>query len=343
DPQDALKDTGIFDSGCSRHIIGNKSYLIDYQEYDEGFVAFAGSSKGGKITGKGKIRTSKLDFEDMYFVKELKFNLFSVSQMYDKKNSVLFTETECLILSLDFKLPDEIKYCLRTRKVEENLHVNILEKKPNATESGPEWLFDIDSLTCSMNYQPVRAGNRTNGNVGSEINSDAGQVGEEKMPDQEYILLPLLNTCSNAPLSYEEAESSPKDDAYKNHPYALDDYSKMPNLEDTGIFDDAYDDRDEGAEADYNNLEAVISLNHISSTRIHKDHPKEQIIREVHFAVQTRKMAKQNEAWLLTFINKLRRTNHKDFQNCLFSCFLSQMESKKVTHALDVESWVESM
>nr|GEY29681.1 ribonuclease H-like domain-containing protein [Tanacetum cinerariifolium] len=114
DPQDALKDTGIFDSGCSRHIIGNKSYLTDYQEYDKGFVAFAGSSKGGKITGKGKIRTGKLDFEDMYFVKELKFNLFSVSQMYDKKNSVLFTETECLILSFDFKLPDEIKYCLRS-------------------------------------------------------------------------------------------------------------------------------------------------------------------------------------------------------------------------------------
>ncbi|GJU57144.1 ribonuclease H-like domain-containing protein [Tanacetum coccineum] len=66
-----------------------------------------GSPKGGKITGKGKIRTGKLDFEDVYFVKELKFNLFSVSQMCDKKNSVLFTETECLVLSPDFKLLDE--------------------------------------------------------------------------------------------------------------------------------------------------------------------------------------------------------------------------------------------
>nr|GFB48439.1 hypothetical protein [Tanacetum cinerariifolium] len=47
DPQDALKDTRIFDNGCSRHITGNKSYLTDYQEYDGGFVAFAGSSKGG--------------------------------------------------------------------------------------------------------------------------------------------------------------------------------------------------------------------------------------------------------------------------------------------------------
>ncbi|GJX59057.1 putative ribonuclease H-like domain-containing protein [Tanacetum coccineum] len=95
--------------GRLKHMTGNKSYLTDYQDIDGGFVAFAGSPKGGKITGKGKIRTGKLDFEDVYFVKELKFNLFSVSQMCDKKNSVLFTETECLVLSPDFKLLDEIQ------------------------------------------------------------------------------------------------------------------------------------------------------------------------------------------------------------------------------------------
>ncbi|GJU37936.1 putative ribonuclease H-like domain-containing protein [Tanacetum coccineum] len=112
-PQYALQDQGIFDSGCSRHMTGNKSYLTDYQDIDGGFVAFAGSPKGGKITGKGKIRTGKLDFEDVYFVKELKFNLFSVSQMCDKKDSVLFTETECLILSPDFKLLDESQVLLK--------------------------------------------------------------------------------------------------------------------------------------------------------------------------------------------------------------------------------------
>ncbi|GJY89459.1 putative ribonuclease H-like domain-containing protein [Tanacetum coccineum] len=95
-PQQDLKDKGVINSGCFRHMIGNISYLTDYEEID-----------GGKITGKGKIRTGKLDFEDVYFVKELKFNLFSVSQMYDKKNSVLFTDTECVVLSPDFKLTDE--------------------------------------------------------------------------------------------------------------------------------------------------------------------------------------------------------------------------------------------
>nr|GFA98121.1 hypothetical protein [Tanacetum cinerariifolium] len=52
------------------------------------------------------IKTGKLDFDDVYYVKELKFNIFSVSQMCDKKNNVLFTDTKCLVLSLDFKLPD---------------------------------------------------------------------------------------------------------------------------------------------------------------------------------------------------------------------------------------------
>ncbi|GJS86717.1 putative ribonuclease H-like domain-containing protein [Tanacetum coccineum] len=112
-PQQALKNKGIFDSGCSRHMTWNKDFLTDYQELDGGFVAFGGSARGGKITGKGKIRTDKLDFEDVFFVNELKFNLFSVSQMCDKKNSVLFTETECLVLSPDFKLLDESQVLLR--------------------------------------------------------------------------------------------------------------------------------------------------------------------------------------------------------------------------------------
>nr|GEU77416.1 putative ribonuclease H-like domain-containing protein [Tanacetum cinerariifolium] len=468
DPQTALRDTRIFDS----------------------------SSKGGKIIDKGKIRTRKLDFKDVYFVKELKFNLFSVSQMCDKKNSVLFTKTECLILSPNFKLPDENQVLLKvprknniysfdlknvvpskgltclfakTTNDESNLwhrrlgHINfktmnklvkenlvrgienqlnhkvkiircdsgtefknyemnqlcgvkgikmefsnaktsqqngiaerknrtiieaartmltdsllpipfwaeaanidcyvqnrVLVTKPHnktpyelltgrapiisyirpfgysvtilntldhlrkfdgkADEgflvgSGPKWLFDIDSLTNLMNYQPVNAGNRTN----------------------------VLDTSSDVPSCNEEVESSPKDDASKKsivdptcveggkiddlgcldqqmkstddyektnstnslillvqlHPAALDDFSKMPNLEETGIFDDAYDDKDKGAEADYNKLEIVIPVSPIPSIRIHKDHPKEQIIRE--------------------------------------------MEPKKVTHALDDEIWVEAM
>ncbi|GJW98626.1 ribonuclease H-like domain-containing protein [Tanacetum coccineum] len=52
-PQQDLKDKGVIDSGCSRHMTGNRSYLTDYERIDGGFVAFGGNSKGGKITGKG--------------------------------------------------------------------------------------------------------------------------------------------------------------------------------------------------------------------------------------------------------------------------------------------------
>ncbi|GJR73317.1 putative ribonuclease H-like domain-containing protein [Tanacetum coccineum] len=84
-----------------------------YKKIDVGYVAFGGNPKGGKITGKGTIKTSNLDFKNMYFMRELKFNLFSVSQICDKKNSVLFNDTECIVLSSNFKLIDESQVLLR--------------------------------------------------------------------------------------------------------------------------------------------------------------------------------------------------------------------------------------
>nr|GFB03730.1 putative ribonuclease H-like domain-containing protein [Tanacetum cinerariifolium] len=91
---------------------GNKAYIVDYQDFNGGTVAFGGSK--GQITVNGKIKSRKLVFKDVYFVKELHhFNLFSVSQICDKKNKVLFTDTECLILFPDFKLPDENQVLLR--------------------------------------------------------------------------------------------------------------------------------------------------------------------------------------------------------------------------------------
>ncbi|GJY78251.1 retrovirus-related pol polyprotein from transposon TNT 1-94 [Tanacetum coccineum] len=112
-PQMDLQDQGVIDSGCSRHMTRNMSYLTDYKEIDGGYVAFGGNPKGGKITRKGTIKTGNLDFENVYFVRELKFNLFSVSQMCDKKNSVLFNDTECIVLSPNFKLIDESQVLLR--------------------------------------------------------------------------------------------------------------------------------------------------------------------------------------------------------------------------------------
>ncbi|GJS84071.1 ribonuclease H-like domain-containing protein [Tanacetum coccineum] len=108
-----MDDKGFVDSGCSRHMTGNIAYLSDFKEFDGGYVTFRGGTHGGRISGKGTLKTDCLDFEDVYFVNELKFNLFSVSQMCDKKNYVLFTNTECLVLSPNFKLTDESQILLK--------------------------------------------------------------------------------------------------------------------------------------------------------------------------------------------------------------------------------------
>ncbi|GJR39624.1 putative ribonuclease H-like domain-containing protein [Tanacetum coccineum] len=109
-------DKEFVDSGCSRHMTGNIAYLSDFKQFDEGYVAFGGGAYGGKILGKGTLKTANLDFKDVYFVNELKFNLFSVSQMCDKKNYVLFIDTECLVLSPNFKLPDENQILLKVSR-----------------------------------------------------------------------------------------------------------------------------------------------------------------------------------------------------------------------------------
>nr|GEV86948.1 ribonuclease H-like domain-containing protein [Tanacetum cinerariifolium] len=101
----------------------------------------------------------------------------------------------------------------------------------------------------------------------------------------------------------------------------------MLNLEDTAdtrIVNGVYYDEVEGAGADFNNLELTIVVSPIPTTKIHKDHPKEQIIGDPLLALQTMRMTKvSQEHAMVTYIKKQRRTNHKDNHNCLLACFLS--------------------
>nr|GEY14589.1 hypothetical protein [Tanacetum cinerariifolium] len=135
-PQQALQDKGVLDNGYSRHMTGNISFLSEFEKINKGYIAFGEDPKGGKISSKGKIKTEKLDFDDVYFVKELKFNLFSVSQMCDKKNSVLFTDTECVVLSSDYKLPDKNHVLFRVSRKNNMYNVDL----KNVVSSG--------GLTC---------------------------------------------------------------------------------------------------------------------------------------------------------------------------------------------------
>nr|GEZ55016.1 hypothetical protein [Tanacetum cinerariifolium] len=472
-PQQALKDKGVIDSGCSRHMTGNMFYLSDFKELNGGYVAFGGNSKGGKIIGKGKIKTGKLDFDDVYFVKELKFNLFSVSQMVPKennmynvnlKNIVPFGELTCLFAKatldesnlwhrrlgyVNFKtinklvkgnlvrgLPTKVSAaapsksqpvlttatrtvsavkpkfsktrpniashdvskvlvtkphnttpyellhgrlpsvgfmrpfeCLvtilntldplgkfqgkvdegflvgysicskafivfnsRTRIVLETLHVNFMENKPNVAGSGPAWLFDIDSLSQTMNYHPVIAENQSNPDTGFQDTKKAGEEGTQtyksmssdihssssgaqtrkqgdktknkdkgKSPVVTIIGFRDLNAefkkCNNNSSSVVNDASSSVSTAGHNSINSTNDFSAvgpsnaaMPNLEDLSHYNDA---DDVGVEADINNLESIISVSHILTTRIHKDHPTSQIIGDLSSTTQTREEPKR--------------------------------------------------
>ncbi|GJS21832.1 putative ribonuclease H-like domain-containing protein [Tanacetum coccineum] len=235
-------------------------------------------------------------------------------------------------------------------KLFENYHTCVACQKG----TGPNWMFDIDTLTMSMNYQPVFVGNQTNGNADEEVADDAGKkngvedptkegrareqrnefeslFGQDKDANNAYTVFTLVNAATPSNTDYPTNLLMP-------------DLEDTANLQDTGIFGNAYDDEDVGAEADINNLETTMNVSPIATTRIHKDHPKDQIIGEVHSAVQTRRMVKQSEAGLITFINKQRRTNHKDFQNCRsYAGRASPVQAIKCLDTGGFTLWIEAI
>ncbi|GKB20443.1 hypothetical protein Tco_0854366 [Tanacetum coccineum] len=156
----------------------------------------------------------------------------------------------------------------------------------------------------------------------------------------------LVNTVST-PVS----TASPHDGLSFSDPINLkQDDSEIPPLEDIyqnstdGIFiNSSYDD--EGAVADFTNLETVVNVSPIPTSRIISSHPSALILGDPTSAVQTRsKVNKSSRAHaFVSYVQKQRRNNHKDFQHCLFACFLSQNEPKKISEALEDESWVDAM
>ncbi|GJR81355.1 hypothetical protein Tco_0152140 [Tanacetum coccineum] len=177
-PEEDLKDYAIIDSGCSGSMTGDKDKLSDFKEFKGGYVAFGNDSKGGRISGKGTIKTSCIDFEKVSYVEELKFNLLSVSQICDKKHNVLFTDKECLILSPKFKFVDEDLVILRAPRKNDVYSLDLKNIIPsggitclvakatkdeavlwhrrlgheNQKGKGPDWMFDLELLSPSMNY-----------------------------------------------------------------------------------------------------------------------------------------------------------------------------------------------
>nr|GEX99292.1 ribonuclease H-like domain-containing protein [Tanacetum cinerariifolium] len=242
----------------------------------------------------------------------------------------------------------------KTKIIDENLHITFLENKPNIAGTGPNWLFDIDTLSMFMNYQQDFARNQTMvmqnevqdpAKEGDKNNQERDVRDQEKAPrkqfEQESKRLfgqgeaantnrsNTLNTLSspvNAVSSSFTTVDPGREITQRNKFESMFGQDKdangnrmftpvstagsiyvylgtlipvnaatipnadllidplMPDLEDTAdlqntrIFKGAYDDEVEGAEDNFNILELTTFFSHIPTTKIHKDHPKEQII-----------------------------------------------------------------
>nr|GEV28927.1 putative ribonuclease H-like domain-containing protein [Tanacetum cinerariifolium] len=243
-------DKGVIDNGCSRHMTGNMSYLSNFKELNGRYVAFGGNPKCGKIYGKGKF-DEKIDegFLVGYSVSSKAFRVF---------NS-------------------------RTRIVQETLHINFLENKPNVAGSGPTWLFDIDTLKKTMNYQPVTAGNQSNPSAGVQEQFDAEKKPEfeGEKPESEVHVSP-----SSSAQTKKHDEKTKREAKGKSHVETLIGYRNL-KLKDITY---SNDEEDVGVKADFTNLETTITVSHIPTNRVHKDHPVTQIIGDLSSATQTRSM-----------------------------------------------------
>ncbi|GJU40971.1 putative ribonuclease H-like domain-containing protein [Tanacetum coccineum] len=144
-----------------------------------------------------------------------------------------------------------------------------------------------------------------------------------------------------------KGQLTPPSQSTGNTPTDSDDDVPKDGVFSTNSFDDKHTDNEEDGEPDYNIMDHTIDVNSTPILRIHKNHPQSQIIGKSTARVVTRRKLKESASdqhqALLSFIYKQNRTNHKDQQTCLFACFLSQEEPKKVSQALADESWIEAM
>nr|GEY39680.1 putative ribonuclease H-like domain-containing protein [Tanacetum cinerariifolium] len=183
----------------------------------------------------------------------------------------------------------------RTRIVEENLHIRYSESTPNVVGSRPDWLFGIDALTRTMNYEPIVADPKSYHDNGSKPSSDDGKKVDEdprkesECNDQEKE--DNVNNTNNVNAAGTNKVNVVGEKTCIELPFD----PNMLALEDVGIFDFSNDAEDDGAMADMNNLDTAIQVSPIPTTRIHKDHPLNQVIGDLQSATQTRKMSKNLE------------------------------------------------
>nr|GEV83784.1 hypothetical protein [Tanacetum cinerariifolium] len=267
-PQHALKDKGVIDSGCSRHTIGNMSYLSDFAELNGGYVGFGGNPRVNN-DGDAAFDGKEHDFDAKK--PESKVNVSPSSSAQTRKQ--------------DDKTKKEAK------------GKSLVESLTRYRDLNAEFKGCFDDSIKEVN-------------IAGFIVSIVGQIS----PNSTNIF--RAAGPSNVAASPTYGNSSFMDASQ------LPDDPDMLELEDI-IYSD--DDDDVGAEADFNNLETSITVSPIPTTRVHKDHHISQIIGDLSSTTQTRSMIRMDKEQC-----GLSQMFDDDFHTCMFACFLSQEEPKRV-------------
>nr|GEW63289.1 putative ribonuclease H-like domain-containing protein [Tanacetum cinerariifolium] len=240
DVQMDLQDQGVIDSRCSRHMTGNMSYLTDYELIDGGYVAFGRNLKGEKITRKCTIKTGNMEkmyclvvtndysrFTWVFFLDTkdetsgiLKSFITRIENLVDRKaeavNTACYVQNRVLVVKPHNKTSYELfhgrtptlsfirPYWCPVIILNTIDHLEKFDGKADEG-SGPDWLFDIDALTKTMNYELVVAGTQSNGFVDPKSSHDDGfkpssddgkKVDEDPSKECEYNELPFNSNMS---------------------------------------------------------------------------------------------------------------------------------------------------
>ncbi|GJW81046.1 putative ribonuclease H-like domain-containing protein [Tanacetum coccineum] len=344
-------NTGFIDSGCSRHMTGNITYLSYFKEFDRGYVTFGGGAHGGRISSKGTLKTDSLDFKDSSkphnktpyeFLEVLNQSLnfmrpfgcsVTIPNTLDNLGKFDGKSDEGFFAGYSLSSKAFRVYNIRTRRVEENLHIGFLENKSMIEGNGPKWLFDIDSLTQSINYdvgngEPKSAvDDQKQDEDGPHNESDEKDKSEDdSSPKEINAARQHVNTASRDETTINTASSKDKSGA-------------SPILEATHL--EYFNDEDE-PEVDLGNILSSYTVPTTPNTRIHKDYPIKNVIGDVNSSVQTRRMSNptSEQGFISAFYEG---KTHEDLHTCLFACFLSQEEPNRITKALSDPAWVEAM
>ncbi|GJW32712.1 putative ribonuclease H-like domain-containing protein [Tanacetum coccineum] len=227
-------------------------------------------------------------------------------------------------------------YNIRTRKVQENLHVGFLENKPMLEGNGPKWLFDLDSLTQSMNYVQFLQ------DASYFEDTSLKSVADAQIQDQDVA----HDDCSFQDDGFDENQVNTASPQVNTGSGDISTATPEVNTATSeglmGPIPTTEDIQVEDQDIELGNISPSYEVSSTPHTRIHKDHPIDHVIGDVQSSVQTRRMTTSySELGFLSAIYEGK--THQDLHTCLFACFLSQEEPKRVSKALSDPAWVEAM